>query len=96
MKIVTVVAKVVARKESVDGVRNELLKLIAPTRKEEGCIDYRLHEDNDDPALFIFYETWESAACLEEHKNTDHYKAYVKAVGCLIEEKIVNKMTPIE
>jgi quinol monooxygenase YgiN len=96
MSKLTVVAKIVAKKESVESVKSELLKLIAPTRKENGCIDYRLHQDNNDPAVFIFYENWESAACLEKHISTDHYKAYVKAVDCLIEEKVINKMTPIE
>ncbi|GAC1465228.1 MAG: putative quinol monooxygenase [Desulfuromonadaceae bacterium] len=95
MPQLTVVAKLVAKKESVGSVKNELLKLIAPTRKEAGCSEYNLHQDNEDPALFIFYETWESAACLEKHINTDHYKAYVRAVEGMIKEKVVNKMTRI-
>ena len=35
-------------------------------------------------------------ACLENHMNTDHFKNYVNAVGSLIEEKVVHKMTRIE
>jgi len=92
----TVVAKVTAKKDSVDNVKSELLKLITPTRKENGCIEYSLHQDNDDPAVFVFYETWESLTCLENHTNTDHFKNYVSAVGGLIEEKVVHKMTRIE
>jgi quinol monooxygenase YgiN len=92
----TVVAKVTAKKDSVDNVKSELLKLITPTRKENGCIEYNLHQDNDDPAVFVFYETWESLTCLENHTNTDHFKSYVNAVGSLIEEKVVHKMTRIE
>ena len=95
MSQLTVVAKVVAKKESVESVKSELLKLVAPTRKEDGCIDYNLHQGNDDPAVFIFYENWESAACLEKHINTDHYKTYTRAVDGLIEEKVVHKMTRI-
>jgi len=26
------------------------------------CIEYRLHLDNDDSDVFIFYENWESEA----------------------------------
>ncbi len=96
MSRLTVVAKVVAKKESVESVKSELLKLVAPTREEEGCIEYNLHQDNDDPALFIFYENWESAACLEKHITSDHFKAYAGAVDGLIEEKTVHKMTRIE
>jgi quinol monooxygenase YgiN len=93
---ITVVAKVVAKKVAAEAVKAELLKLIVPTRKESGCIEYRLHQDNQDPAVFFFYETWEDAGSLEKHINTDHYKAYVRAVREMIEEKVVNKMTRIE
>jgi quinol monooxygenase YgiN len=96
MSQLTVVAKLVAKKEAVESVRSELLKLIAPTRNEDGCIDYRLHLDNDDPAVFILYENWESVDCFETHKNTGHYIAYVTALDGLIEEKVVHKMTLIE
>jgi quinol monooxygenase YgiN len=95
MSKVTVVAKVVAKRDAVEEVKTELLKLVAPTRKESGCIEYNLHQDNVDPAQFVFYETWESAACLEQHMNTDHFTRYVAAVDGLLEEKAVNKMTRI-
>ncbi len=95
MSVVTVVAKLVVREEAVDEVRAELLKMIAPTRQEEGCIDYRLHQDNAEPTVFIFYENWESMACLERHLATPHYQSYVAAVGGAIVEKVVHKMTRI-
>lgn len=96
MSQLTVVAKIVAKKESVESVKSELFRLIGPTRKEEGCIDYCLHQDNEDPAVFIFYENWDSAASIGKHINSDHYKAYVRALDGLLEEKVVNKMTRIE
>ena len=96
MSKLTVIARVVARKVSVEAVKAELIKLIAPTRKEDGCIEYNLHQDNEDPSVFVFYETWENAGCLEQHTNSDHFKHYVNAVNGLIEEKVVNKMTRIE
>jgi quinol monooxygenase YgiN len=95
MSKITVVAKIVAKKDSVETVKAELFKLIPPTRKESGCIEYNLHQDNQDPSIFLFYETWESVASIEKHINTDHYKAYVKALDGTLEEKIVNKMTKI-
>ncbi len=96
MSVLTVVAKVVAKKGFVDSVKSELLKLVAPTRNEEGCIEYRLHQDNDDPVVFIFYENWKSEACLGKHMNSDHFKSYVTAIDGMIEEKAVHKMTRIE
>ena len=95
MSTVTVVAKLTAKSDNIEAVKTELLKMIAPTRKEEGCIEYRLHQDNDNPAVFVFYENWKGLACLEQHMKSQHFQAYVAAVGNLITEKTVYKMTEI-
>lgn len=95
MSKVTVVAKIVAKKDCIESVKGELLKLVSPTRKEQGCIEYRLHQDNADPATFIFFETWESRACLEAHMLTVHFRTYLQAVEGMIAEKTVQTMKSI-
>jgi len=95
MSTITVVAKVIAKSDSIEAVKTELLKMVAPTRQEEGCIEYRLHQDNEDPAVFFFYENWKNIACLEQHMNSEHFKAYVAAVGDLISDKVVHIMSEI-
>lgn len=95
MAKVTVVAKVTAKDGAMEAVQAELLKMIAPTRKEEGCIEYRLHQDSSDPAVFLFYENWENRACLDQHMNSPHFRAYVAAVADLIVDKSVLLMTEL-
>lgn len=95
MSRVTVVAKLVVKEDAVESAKAELLKLIAPTRQEDGCIEYRLHQDNDDPTVFIFYENWESLAALEQHTKTDHYRNYSAAMEGKLVKKAVNIMTGI-
>lgn len=95
MSKVTVVAKVTAKREHVESVRRELLGLIAPTRDEDGCIEYHLHQDNQDPAVFIFYETWQSESCLSAHMESAHFKSYVCAIDGMLAEKTVHRMTRI-
>jgi quinol monooxygenase YgiN len=95
MATITVVAKVTAKSDAVETVKTELIKMLAPTRQEEGCIEYRLHQDNDNPAVFVFYENWKSLTCLDQHMNSPHFKAYVTAVGDLIADKVVHKMTEV-
>ena len=96
MSKLVVVAKVVAKKEFLSSVKSSLMNLIAPTRQEEGCIDYILHQENEDPLVFVFYETWENLASLENHLQSDHYKAHAQAVHGMIEDKEVFKMTRLE
>jgi len=95
MSQVTVVARIMARQEAAETVKGELLKLVAPTRCEEGCIEYRLHQDNANPALFFFYENWASEACLEKHKETAHYRSSFSAIEGLVQERSVNRLTMV-
>lgn len=95
MSVVTVVAKITAKNDAIETVKAELIKMLAPTRQEEGCREYRLHQDHENPAVFVFYENWQNLACLEQHMNSPHFQAYVAAVGDLIADKTVHKMTEI-
>lgn len=95
MAKVTIVAKVTAKTDQIEAVKAELMKMIAPTRQEQGCIEYRLHQDNDNPAVFVFYENWENPVCVDQHMNSPHFKAYVAAVSDLLADKVVHKMTEI-
>ena len=44
-KTLTIVASIEAKPDKIDLVKAELQKLIAPTLKEAGCIQYDLHQD---------------------------------------------------
>ena len=96
MAPLTVVAKLVAKKDTVESCQTRTAQAHRTDEDRAGLHRYQLHQDNDDPAVFIFYENWESGACLEQHMNSDHFKGYVSAVEGMIEEKVVNKMTVID
>ena len=83
-KKITIIATFKA-KEGMEGeLREELLKLIEPSRSDEGCIDYHLHQGSDDPTIFIFYENWLNREFLERHSATPHVRQFrAKAAGLL-------------
>ena len=70
-----VVARIKAKPESVDEVRELLCGLVEPTRKESGCISYELLQNTENPTDFTFVEEWESDAALASHAASDHLKA---------------------
>ena len=91
----TIVARILAKEEKRALVKSELLKLIDITRAEKGCINYDLHQDENDPNFFIFYENWESRALWEVHMNNQHLADYIIATEGAVEEFIVHEMTHI-
>lgn len=69
---IRVVARIVARKENADQVGEILAGLVAPTRAEDGCIDYTLLRNRADRTDFTFVEEWASDAALEAHLKRPH------------------------
>ena len=92
----TIVARILAKAEKRELVKQELLNLIAITRQEEGCINYDLHQDNTNENLFLFYENWTSRELWQKHINNTHIAAYRKATEGAVEEFTLNEMTLIE
>lgn len=95
MSKLTIVANIHANPDKIDLVRAELEKLIPITRAEVGCIQYDLHQDNSDPAHFMFYENWESRDLWQTHMNAPHLAAYMQATDGAVAEFVLNEMTHI-
>lgn len=95
MPNLTIVANITANPGKTGLVKAELEKLIAITRAEDGCITYDLHQDNENPAHFMFYETWESRELWQTHMQAPHLAAYMAATEGAVAEFTLHEMTLI-
>ena len=95
MTKLTIVANITAEADKVELVKAELLKLIAVTRAEAGCINYDLHQDNENKAHFMFYENWQSRELWQTHMNNQHLAEYMKATEGAVAEFTLNEMSHI-
>ncbi len=93
MSNLTIVARIETKPDRVELVKKELLKLIEPTRAEEGCLQYDLHQDNDNPAIFLFFENWSTRELWQDHMKNDDLAAYSVATEGSIVDFTVNEMT---
>ena len=94
-KHLTVIAKITAKEGHASTVKEELLKLIEPTHKEDGCILYDLHTDNENHNLFVFYEIWQSEALWQKHNENTPLAEFLKATDGLLQDLSVNQLTKI-
>ncbi|MGW4634534.1 putative quinol monooxygenase [Nocardia sp. NPDC004415] len=53
-----------------------LLSFVAPTRAEEGCLEYHFHVDSENPDVFVFYEVWRSKDDLDQHLALPHMREF--------------------
>ncbi|MEL6402328.1 MAG: putative quinol monooxygenase [Cyanobacteria bacterium J06607_6] len=95
MSKLTVTGNILANPDQIDLVKAELEKLIPITRAEAGCLQYDLHQDNENPAYFLFYENWESRELWQTHMNAPHMAAYMTATEGAVEKFWLHEMTHI-
>jgi quinol monooxygenase YgiN len=51
----------------------ELRALVAPTRREEGCLQYDLHRSAELAGQFFLHEVWASRELHTAHTRTPHF-----------------------
>jgi len=95
MPRLTIVANITAKAGKTDLVKDELKKLIDITRTEAGCVQYDMHQDNQNPAHFLFFEIWESRDLWQKHMAAKHLKDYLAATEGAIEDFTLNEMTQV-
>ncbi len=85
-KPLTVIAQFKTKPGQEGAVREKLLPLLAPSRKDAGCLNYDLHQALDNPALFLFHENWASKAHLDAHLQKPDLQAVLAGLGPLLAE----------
>ena len=91
-----VVARIVARPESVALVRTTLHGLLAPTRAEAGCLVYDLMQNLSDPTDFTFYEEWTGGAALDAHAASAHIAAAFSTLDGHLVSRDVRRYSQVE
>jgi quinol monooxygenase YgiN len=91
----TIVANIYANPGKIDLVKAELEKLIPLTLSEKGCIQYDLHQDNENPAHFMFFENWESRELWQAHMGMPHLEAYLKATEGAVADFTLHEMSRV-
>jgi quinol monooxygenase YgiN len=74
--------------ETLQQVKQGLLEILTDTRTEAGCINYDLHQSNDDPCVFLLYENWLTGAALDAHLQTPHVQTFLSKAETLTAEPV--------
>lgn len=95
MASITINAILKAKPGKEQLLREELEKVIQPSRAENGCIEYCLHESLEDKGVFVFYETWKNEESLKLHLESNHYQKYRQNITPLLDTREVYRLQKI-
>lgn len=92
-KQLPMIVKFEVYEDKIDFVKSELLNILEPTRKEKGCLRYDLHQDIEDPSIFMFYEVWETTDLWKAHDLMPHIISFKKNIEGSVKRISFNKLT---
>jgi quinol monooxygenase YgiN len=84
--LLTVIAFMHAAPGKREELKAALEALIEPTKQEDGCVNYDLHQGVEDPDFFTFYENWVSGDKLDTHLAAPHLVDFAAKLNDLIDE----------
>lgn len=83
-KAYTIVVILEAKPGNEIALKQALVKVIKPSRAEKTCLEYRLHQDHNNPAQFILYENWESKDAHQEQFKKLYIIELMNQIGDLL------------
>lgn len=97
MANINLCARLKVRAGSEETVKAAAVAIVGPSRAEEGCVSYDVHQAIDDPTVFCWYETWTDQAALDAHFEFEYFKEFFAVAGSHAEEPpvitVVTKLT---
>lgn len=81
----TVIVILEAKHGKEKELEQALQAVVAPSRSEKACIEYRLHKNKENSAQFILYEIWETQEKHQEQFTKPYIKALADKLADLIE-----------
>lgn len=70
---IRLVAIVQAKPGHEESVADILIAAVEPSRSEDGCLEYVLHQDREVAGRFVLIERWTDADALAAHDRTAHF-----------------------
>ncbi len=95
-KVLTLVVAVEVVPSEKEFVISQIKNLVTETRKEAGCINYDIHQDNDNENRLVFHENWETTTHWEAHDKSEHLAAYRLATKGKVEITNFLRLTKID
>jgi quinol monooxygenase YgiN len=80
-----VVARIKAKSGEESKMADALQAMVSKVEKEEGTLIYTLHQAQNDPTQFLFYEKYTDAQALKAHSSTPYFKELFGKLQPLLE-----------
>ena len=80
--------------EFVDQFRARVLQQASDSlRLEDGCQQFDVSVDENDPSIVFLYETYDNAAAFDTHRATPHFADFSQTIADWVDSKELRRLT---
>jgi len=83
--------EITAHIRSIEGksehLKAEIIKLVAQTVQEKGCLEFKVFQDTEDASHFILWEIFATQQALDDHLQKEYTREYFNC-GFVEETKV--------
>jgi quinol monooxygenase YgiN len=92
---IVIVADLWVREDRVDRLLEVMEGVVDQTHaREPGVKKFAFHRDSEDPLHFVMIEAFANEPSLQEHRETDYYRALMAELPDLLVERKRTVLTP--
>ena len=92
MSTITKRVTFIAKEGSEAKMKELLIAMVEPSKKEDGCIFYDIFVYENNPRKFMAVESWRDNDALDGHKGTEHYAIYKSSFEPYCEKKYSDEL----
>jgi quinol monooxygenase YgiN len=82
---ITCIAQFMAKEEKKEQLKQSLMELLEPTRSENGCLSYTLHEDAENSKILTMIEKFMNKEAFDLHGQQPYLENFKNIVGDLVD-----------
>jgi quinol monooxygenase YgiN len=82
--MLTIIVRYESKPGVSDAVASALSKLIEPTRREPGCLQFVVYRSQEEPGEFVIYEQYADDDAVAAHRQTAHYLEMHEVVPAML------------
>ena len=82
----------IAKDGCEDKMKELLIAMVEPSKKEDGCIFYDIFQYKNNKRKFSAIESWRDEKALDGHKTTKHYAIYKESYEQYCEHKYTDEL----
>lgn len=83
---INITAVIKSLPDKAEEMKAILEELAVESNKETACMQYDLHQDIDEPNVFIFHEIWKDSVSLDAHNNSAHVLKFKETSAAILLE----------